>query len=56
MESSGVSQSVEANVKIQKASEKQLEKVTKTILSGVEQTYNQNREFFETGHRLNVVA
>lgn len=48
--------SIEANVKLQKASESQLEKVTKTILSGIDQSVNDNREYFNTGHRLNVTA
>lgn len=54
MEISGVNP--EASVKLIKASDSQLEKVTNTILSGIEESAQSAREFHSTGHILNVKA
>lgn len=54
MDVSGVNP--EASVKIQASSNKQLETVSKIIFDGLKESENQNRDFHNTGHNLNLVA
>ena len=54
MEVSGVN--TEIPVRLIKSDERQQEKVLSTILSGIDQSSQNSREFFSTGHSLNVQA
>jgi uncharacterized membrane protein len=54
MDVSGVNP--EIAVKLQKSGDKQLEKVTSTLINSIDDSNQKSREFFNTGHNVNIQA